>query len=524
MRDVWLRILIAATLSMLGVLCTFTWSLGHRKPAAKSDEPPLARILLANNDVQRRPAERLIWQSTLKAEELHSGEAIRTGAKGSARIEFIGKNAYADLDQDTVIEIEKTRDGLNLDFLIGNIVVHSADSGSATENNKITVQSGEQKLVVKNSDVAVAKATSVAMIDFEVIKGQAKVEGPGAETYATRPKPKLIKPKQAPKLIEAPLATKPAAQNPIVQKDQPLQAPVPVFPANESKVPFLTAREDGVSVSWKPMNGVASYAVRIIGPGRTYEHSTPSSKFNVKKLPPGQYRWSLVAIENLERVSPESPTRTFIVEENPVLAWADGLTKRKYISKTERPLIKLAWQKGPADPKRWRLRIIDPRQPASEPEWKYTEITEAPVSLNDFATYQAEVESLDSNGEVIARTQTRTIQMEMAPPLSAPEFSPPGATPLRGGLDGSADLIWKPIEGAKRYVIQVQSPDGKVVQTVTSETPRAAITGLKSGDYTVGIQTIDAFERTGPKGSMRLLEIPEFSSIRAPKIKAVKVQ
>ena len=685
MQDAWLRIFLAATISAMGVVGTYVWSRSHRVNIAPKSSQPIARIASAINEVQRRPAERLIWQQTLGAEELHSGEAVRTGGTGTARIEFIGKDAYADLEPDTVIEIQETASGLNLDFLVGNLVVRS----NSTTDQNITVQSGQQKVEVKNAEVAVAKAAPSAALDVDVLKGNAKVVKPKEDSLKPEPlKLKVLQPKreeifygdpelgaivtfiwekvkkpgyevviesgrergqlkrdlsvapvaaekgqlqarldngktyfrllaigpdQIPSMISSvelkpkipPNLLEPAADGQVAvsepgktidlawanfgdlidlnvevakrpdlketvisqkmgsslkhklflpegkgtffwrvsgklpgtgivvasqvqkftvgQKELPPLAAPELFAPTDAKEISHVEIQQGVWLTWKPVLGADRYEMILVG-AKTYRENATSPRINVSKLRPGIYRWSVIAKQGETRQSSESKPWVFTVADNPMFAWADGMVSTKQIFKTEKPTVKLAWQQGPGSPVKWRTRISRADRAMTESDWKYVDSPEYLTILDGAGLFKAEAESLDAAGKVIARAPARTMQMELAPPLRAPEFSPAGITRIKGRADGSADVRWHPITEAKQYILHVKSKEGEVLQSLTVESPNASIKGLKHGEYTVSLQTIDVLGRTGPEGPDRNLVIPEFSSVLPPKIKAVKVK
>lgn len=704
MQDVWLRLFLAATISAMGILVTFGWSRTHRIVAPLKDEQPIARITTASNDVQRRPAERLIWQRTLGGEDLHSGEAIRTGRDGTARIEFIGKDAYAEIEPDTVIEIEETALGLNLDFLVGNLVIKStapqSGSSSGKTDQKITVQSGGQKLEVKDAEVSVTKTNSNSTLDVDVLKGKVDVLKPNNEKVSELPKLKIIRPKRtdsiygdpelgavvtfewepikpannsspnkdstdeyevsietgrelssikldskvapvpikngqlqarvmpgktffrltakskkniipsvissmdlkpklAPQLLapfanadvvardpghlvdfrwdnygnlvdmkieiartnnlKSPIVSKPVGDklqltlplpegkgtfywrmsgylfgtqtlvsSPIqkfsIERGElpPLISPKLLTPESGKSVGFLKMRQEGLWLNWDKVPFANGYEVSIAG-HKVYRENTIENRINISKLLPGIYQWTITANDGNERKSPESEIRSFIVEQNPILAWADGLDSSRHVHKTDRPTLKLGWEGGPGNPTRWRVRILGARQPASEKEWRYVANPEMSAEVTAPGNYQIEAESVDIEGKVIARTPLRTVQMELAPTLKAPEFMPIGKSPIRARANGTAELQWLPVDEAKHYILNIKK-DGEIVQTVNADNASYAVKDLKSGDYSMSLQVVDSLGRPGPEGKARTLTVPEFSEVRAPKIKAVKVK
>ena len=76
MRSQWKRLLWAALLSGCGLVATFAWyNLTKTKSHTDETEKPLAFVGKTQDDIQRRPATRLLWQEVSTGEPLFNGEA-----------------------------------------------------------------------------------------------------------------------------------------------------------------------------------------------------------------------------------------------------------------------------------------------------------------------------------------------------------------------------------------------------------------------------------------------------------------
>ncbi len=697
MKEVWLRVILAAFISAMGVVGTRLWSQSQKKVEAHRDQQPIAKIAVAANEVQRRPAERLIWQRSFRSQELFGGEAVRTGSKGTATIEFTS-GAIAELEPDTVIQIEDTGNGLNLDFLVGNLTIHAApNSDPSAALSGLTVKSGDQRVEVRNADVALGKINSGAQLDLDVIKGDAQVLGkmpvlggheklkiihprrdevfyaePGKKTavnfdwsvsgenlegrvaletgpdrHALKLDPSVkeaplkaghlvaslppgktyfrlvwldheqndsatsvveLKPKYPPILLE-PQAD---AQIPVLESDNHINflwanhgdlvdlqieisrspdfastsssvisqktqsatsANVKMFPgpatyywrvsgqipntsvmiASRSRsfsvgreiikeidppqllepsdnqlIPVANAVRDGVTLSWSPLKNATEYEIKIFSAQNQIVNRTGvEPHLTIKTLKPGTYRWQVIAKKSADdkkfRVSKPSETRAFQVEEEPVIEWADHLLHTKQFFKVIPPVSKFSWEKGPGEPASFRIRTSKSRAPASEVEWKATTETKVTQILEGPGLYFINVESLDAQGRVLARSPQRTLQLEMAPLLEPPEFVASMPESIATRADGSCSLAWNEVNEAKGYSVDIQNVDGESVQSVKVDSTEYDVKGLTSGQYRVSLRSIDSFGRAGKAGEKRTLSVPEFSSVAAPKIKSVKV-
>lgn len=693
MREIWLRIVIAALISASGIFATHVWSHSQRVVLSPSGPEPVARISTSVNDVQRRPAQRLIWQSILRNQELYPGEAVRTASNAEARIEFIGQGTVIQLDPDTVIEIEKNSSGINLDFLKGNIFIRSSG-----KDDKITLQSGEQKIEVANSDVVLSKSDAKSRMEVEVVRGDVKIldRNNNARPVMESPKLKILHPSPGeayyvapgtservlvewapvdssylvgfeigesrdqlvPVVLEAPVsgsqgralipmdigkrylklvAKSPRSELPtlasslvradvraklppqlleptpnssflptsekkdvlfswtnpgrlndiylevarspdlrvgiyskkmnedlthslIVQGEpglvywrvsgrlpgttqmvsspiqhfhygkkapDPLLAPVLRWPENQKVVGLLESREEGIRLKWEPVLGAKAYDLTLIeegSDGRTFRREIPGNETVVRKLKPASYRWSVVARDDLGQISPESEIRKFMIDGVPILQWADGKTEDKFIYKTMKPFMRVAWERGPGRPVQWRVRVFTDRQPASENDWKSLRFTQLDTPLAEPGLYKVEAESLDENGTVLARSAVRTVEVEQAPPLPPPEFSESMPEEIHASDSGSVEISWRPVAEARQYMASLVDKDGKIVRSVKVGSTKAEFKELKTGEYKVVLQTIDVMGREGAPGLGRVLHVPEYSSVRAPALKKVNVK
>ena len=210
----------------------------------------------------------------------------------------------------------------------------------------------------------------------------------------------------------------------------------------------------------------------------------------------------------------------------PELTWNDpyvGHEKLKY--KAAKPKLKLAWEKGPEKAVKWRMRIADARQPASnDPSaWKEIDGTQYLATLEEPGTYLFEVVAIDESGEIVARSSQRSIAFEQVPPPGPPALAGTEKE-IQARDDGSLEVSWGKVEDAKEYEVQLKAADGKVVKTERVSGTKSTFKKLKPGPYKLGLRSIDSLGRMGPESEPRSIRVPEYSEVRAPKIKNVNVK
>ncbi len=145
----------------------------------RGDQKMVAKIGETSNEVQRKPAKRVIWESITKNEELYAGEAIRTSANAEAQILVTKNGTQIRLEPDSVIVLEENDKGLSLDFLQGNMQV----VGGVNAGDNLTVKTGGGEIKLGDSaDMALSKDKN-GQVNLEMFKGQAELQQ-GAQKVA----------------------------------------------------------------------------------------------------------------------------------------------------------------------------------------------------------------------------------------------------------------------------------------------------------------------------------------------------
>lgn len=142
-----------------------------------SKKNPIARVSDTTSDIQRKPADRVIWQNVGKGEELFSGESIRTDESSEASIYFLKSQTTIDLEPDSLIVIEDESGQVALNFVQGNLFVKASENSSP--DKALMVKSGESQIAVKNSELALGKKEQSEQLSLEVLAGSADVETGG---------------------------------------------------------------------------------------------------------------------------------------------------------------------------------------------------------------------------------------------------------------------------------------------------------------------------------------------------------
>ncbi len=85
-------------------------------------------------------------------------------------------------------------------------------------------------------------------------------------------------------------------------------------------------------------------------------------------------------------------------------------------------------------------------------------------------------------------------------------------------------FAWEQVEGAKHYLMVLESQDGKVVDKKEISRTTASFSKLKPGQYKIRLKSVDELKRPSAEDSHKDLVVPTMSDIKAPKIKNMKVK
>jgi hypothetical protein len=166
------RMLLAFFMSASSFTATVFWFNSGKQIAENSDREPVASLSESLNDVQRKPVQRVIWESVSKNDSLFAGEAIRTASDADAKILLVKSGTLIHLEADSLIVLEENAKGISLDFLEGNISVAAAEGAA---DGDLTLKAGAGEINLKNADVSLSKQQS-GEVNMAVYKGQAELQ------------------------------------------------------------------------------------------------------------------------------------------------------------------------------------------------------------------------------------------------------------------------------------------------------------------------------------------------------------
>ncbi len=176
MKKQWKRLLFAAMVSSSIFAGTWFWYQATGDTySTNGNEKPLAYVGKVMNDIQRRPASRLLWQLVDKGEPLYNGEAIRTSEDGEVRIQFADSDRFLDLEPESLIVIKKMEGDIALDLMEGSLFINAKQGSAGTEEPGLVLNSANGVVDLSKASVSLTK-TKGKNIDVQILEGSASIK------------------------------------------------------------------------------------------------------------------------------------------------------------------------------------------------------------------------------------------------------------------------------------------------------------------------------------------------------------
>lgn len=503
MNKEWKRLLIAALSSSSVFMATWYWyQATDDRNSSRGNEKPLAYVGKVLEDIQRRPASRLLWQLVNTGEPLYNGEAIRTSERGEVRIQFVDSDRYLDLEPESLIVIKKSEGEIALDLMEGSLFVNAKSGKGETNAPGLVLNSADGKVDLSQASASLSKGKGNS-VDVQVVEGKASIKGSDG-------KKKDLTTKTEVKIIS------PLPQKTIAMDEGSLQ-PIPFqwsgFPNNTQ-----------VSL-W-------------VGPTRKKLEELHKAPLNESKLmatlPLGRHYWKLVA---------KSPEGTVVAESsiyrNEVLArYAPTVvfpTADAEIPATKTPFdLTFKWQKGD-DTRQVTLEVwSDPtlKQKVASKTFKDEESFMVPA-LNP-GTYYWRMSSYfnDSEKPILGKVQkfavmpAQEVQVKVEPkpviPVEVNFTIPEGKYTQYYVEKPSIDLSWS-VDKADQVAswkvkLQEENADPSSASTTEVKDTKFIAPVTKPGRYIASIEAVNIDGKVLGSKQSQVLTVSPLPLLKAPKM------
>lgn len=249
-------------------------------------------------------------------------------------------------------------------------------------------------------------------------------------------------------------------------------------------------------------------------------------------LAPGDYFFRMSALYDGEAKPVSGKIEKFTISVNRkidpstigvnLISWGEALEQQFFI---DQPELAMNWKtelgKKIAE---YRIKLQsqdDPYAPAQEVR---SRDLQTKTKVFKPGRYIASIQGVDQGENVIANSQKRFFTVKELDMVKPPVIL--GEEVLKASKDGDLIVKWKLANGAYKYKIRMidemgQQVNGKLLDSAQVESMNYK--DLMPGIYRLELAGVDMLGRTGEVAT-RKVEVPEMSSLGAPKIKKLKVK
>jgi len=171
-RDKVVTVILLIVIALLSYLMHCHW---RNRFGSRGEAKPVGEVEYKYHQVQRKYSDRMIWEDVESRSPIYAYDWVMTKDKSDARI-TLNNGMKVDMDPESMVEIDETRDGVGLTLRDGTI---RADSRSAKKGASITAADGTKI----DLDKANAQITSDGNgLSVDVKEGSATVKNRDQKT------------------------------------------------------------------------------------------------------------------------------------------------------------------------------------------------------------------------------------------------------------------------------------------------------------------------------------------------------
>lgn len=578
------RLLMSLLISLgCGAVVRYWYISSGVQTADSPKEDAIGKLSIAVNDVERRPAKRLIWQKVRREDQLWSGEHIRTGPDAEAQIELLKGGTTLSLEPNSLITLWEKDGELALNFLEGNLFVKS---GGQAPNLKVI--SGNKTIDVSKAEVALEKSAS-GQIDVQVYKG--RVEGAQGKKEVLE----IISPASGDRIYVSPEGRENLVWEFNPGNKNPKNAKLEIGKSRNALKTLDSATQQGNKISSPLDPGNYFWRISLEGPPKISSHvhrlkvlpihaprlATPEKNAEINlessgseipfswvnpgslknftleisqspdlKVPlikkaaespdkillpfstEGTYFWRITATHGPSLRTVSSEIRSFTSKKKlslpkapPPLAkldWIDANLKEEILYLEALPQIDLKWKASPLKIHTYKISLNESEDPTQVITHKLAE-TAWKTQVKKPGRWIASLEAFDEKGTLLAKGQDKQIEFKLRPLLPAPLWEEGSPAEFQSDRSGSLSLKWQPVPESKLYQFEITREGGELFRRDNSPSSQLSLSKLKPGTYKIKLRAIDKIDRPGPTSEEKVILVPSTSLIKSPKIKKIEV-
>lgn len=261
-----------------------------------------------------------------------------------------------------------------------------------------------------------------------------------------------------------------------------------------------------------------------------------AEEFVFKMTGPGEYYWRIATkYEDMDRPIYTKIQKFRVVKKEPpkpppTLTWSNTQEKQYFL---EKPTMVISWDAltRKEDIAKWKLDVVD----AQSKNVFSRELTDIRFTYDQIqpGQYKVTLEPYDKNGLSLGKTSPKPIEiLEMplpkAPTINSQNVKKNNNTNKYYFENGVVNLQWDSQSTVRTYEVEIYSPSSNKSEKIVSSRNflqySGTTNGLSPGAYQVKVTPVDQHNRRGPSSESFEFEVPNFTTMSAPKLKNLNIK
>lgn len=132
--------------SILSACMFYLYYMNMNSFSIKLDEDPIAEIGVKENVVQRKFADRNLWEKVGLSSSIYEGDIIRTAGDSRASVIFLQRQTNVSLNENSMIQISQSKNRDSINFITGEIQLKNN-----SKDKSLVIQAGVKEISLADS-------------------------------------------------------------------------------------------------------------------------------------------------------------------------------------------------------------------------------------------------------------------------------------------------------------------------------------------------------------------------------------
>jgi hypothetical protein len=252
----------------------------------------------------------------------------------------------------------------------------------------------------------------------------------------------------------------------------------------------------------------------VYGDGKTDRFEATEPSYHLQPVQTGEVKWAIQARSSNE-LSPYSSFGHFQIQDYSIVKWIKPNVSE--MSLLDKPKVDLEWTaiSGVVE---WTLEYSHVESKHSYSS-KYKE-NKTKLELAKGGDWRFQVSGFDVQGILLAKSEPYPLRLTEADLLPAPILLGVSNFSLTGQADGSVEVRWNAVVGAKSYLLVLKDSSG-TERTFETRKTEQSFKDLALGKYSLSLRTLNRQSKPGPASPQYKILIPTEREAAPPQIKRI---